>query len=324
MKRILLSTGIVLGGCGEDHGPPFVCDALEREVPIERGRRPSPMELRRPLQAGDRVPTYVRTPMDREPPESLAYRAAVLGCLLGLDEVPGSIRTWAEKTEGKAPPQLVEPPTDPWGIFEVDGVEIYIPKLSADEERGWGLIARRDRPVATLDVLPDEVGFPIARELFDQMVAYEVANAGNVRVPPSYAERPPLSPLREEAGFLFGPHFHGFRLAFLGTAGIRLGADGSPVFLTTGDYHIDEGEPLTIRRGEVEAANASREDIPDTAVIERDEPVYFGADQDLLHWLIYTPRPGAIRHVRFLSLTTEGAEVEENRAPSGWDTSSWW
>jgi hypothetical protein len=101
--------------------------------------------------------------MDREPPESLAYRAAVLGCLLGLDEVPGSIRTWAEKTEGRAPPQLVEPPPDPWGTFEVDGVEIFIPKLSADEERGWGLIARRDRPGATLDVLPDEVGFPIAR-----------------------------------------------------------------------------------------------------------------------------------------------------------------
>jgi hypothetical protein len=336
MRRISLCAVIVMAvlGCGEDHGPPFVCDALERDVEIEHGRRPNLDALSRPFRAGDSFPTLESTSIGPETAESLAYRAAVLGCVMGLEEIPGSIRTWAANTKGRvmtAPnPFAPDEPSDPWETFEVDGVTFVVTKSADDTEKRGGLSARREGGAARLDQLPDAVGFPIVQDVVERLIDAGVLASDSISIPASYAERPPLSPARETSTFSFVPRLQGARVMFMGGVSVSLAADGSVRSIATVDAHVDahvdESELVTLRRGELEAALATREDVPEWNVVERDELVYWKEyiDGGVGHLLIHAPREGGQRLVRTLSLTSEDATVVEASTSGGWDTSDWW
>jgi hypothetical protein len=326
MRRTWLSTGIVLAACaGEDHGPPFVCDALEQEVPIELGRRPSTEPLPRPLQAGDEVQTYAATPIEPEPRASLAYRAAVLGCMLGLEEVPGSVRTWAENTNGwTLPHPLRDPEDDPWRTFEVEDVTLYVaPPKSSDEERFGALVGRRDVEIASLEVLPDEIGFGHVQDAIARLEAHGLLAPGSFSIPASFEERPPLSPARTRASFRFFPRFHGIRQPFdYAKVAISLADDGTPVSLTIEDVHFDAAEVVTLAVGETEASMMVHETAPEGGFVERDETLA-STDYGLSRHLVYRNPDDVTDAVVTLSLTEEGASA---RAATGGrvDTSDWW
>jgi hypothetical protein len=325
MRRIFVGAGIVLGACGGGDGPPYVCDALEREEGLEVGRRPDPGEDRSPLAAGDQVRTYEVTAIGRESSESLAYRAAVLGCLLGLEKVPGSIRTWAERTEGRAVQRPLGYVPDRWETFEVDGVELYVLRLSAGDETRGGLYGRRDGETATLDILPDDVGFPIVQGIMEKMEDHGLIGADSLSIPPSFEERPSLSPARTKAGFWFHPRFNGVRLPEAGGVHISLAADGTPHAISVGDTHIDEGGLSTLFVGEIEAAALVLEAVPETGLVDRNETLYKPgqAGLDLVRWL-YHRKPDDTHDIVTLSLTAEDGQVHTLRGAHTVDTTSWW
>jgi hypothetical protein len=325
MREAWFGALLILAGCGGREETPFVCDDLAFDETVVLGRRPAqPGVDRSPLVAGDEVQTYRVTPMQRESDEELAYRAAVLGCMLGLDEIPGSIRTWAEKTEGWTSPYVIGGRVEgPWERFEADGVELYLLPPRSEEGRGV-LIGRRDEDVATLDALPDDVGFPIALGLMQTLRARGLVGDDSFSVPPSYEERLPLLPSRAEARFEFHPRLGGFRLTYGGSVAISLGNDGSPVYVAMSDSHIDEASVLTLHRDELEAADLVRQAVPEDGVIDREETMHSNgsAGADVVRWLLYRT-PNDAHDLLWLSLTAESDIPGKAVGDSAFDTSGW-
>lgn len=317
---------LMLVGCGRDEDP-FVCDDLAFDETIVLGRRPAQSrEDRSPLVAGDTVQTYRVTQMERESDDELAYRAVVLGCMLGLEEVPGSIRTWAEETEGWVSQfALGDAPEGQWERFQVEGVELYLSRPPFREEGRGMLIGRRDAEVATLDELPDEVGFPIVLELMQRLRDRGLVGDDSFSVPPSYEERLPLLPSRAEARFVFFPRFGGFRLTYGASVAISLAADGSPTLVSMSDTHIDEASVLTLRRDELEAADLVRQAVPDDGVIDREETMHSegSSGPDVVRWLLYR-KPNDAHDLLSLSLTEESDFPHRAVGESAYDTSAWW
>ena len=304
-----------------------MCDDLAFDETVVLGRRPAQLgEDRSPLLAGDEVQTYRVTPMQRESDEELAYRAAVLGCMLGLDEIPGSIRTWAEETEGWTSPYVIGGRVEgPWERFEVEGVELYLLPPRFEEGRGV-LIGRRNHDVATLDVLPDDVGFPIALELMQTLRARGLVGDDSFSVPPSYEERVPLLPWRSAARFEFHPRLGGFRLTYGGSVAIALGDDGSPVYVAMSDSHIDEASVSTLHRDELEATELVRQAVPEDGVIDREETMHsqgWSAGPDVGRWLLYR-KPNDAHDLLWLSLTAESDIPGKAVGDHAFDTSGWW
>jgi hypothetical protein len=279
VKRVLVGVALIVVGCSEE---PYDCEALDGGAG-EVGRRPGWSWSGGALMAGDQVPNVRVETIERDPDE-LAFRAAVLGCALGLQEVPGSIRSWVVEDD---------PDRNP---FVVDGISI---RLIRKEER---LVASKRGSPTTVDVVPDEVGFPVARDLAVSLREHGLFADDGFWIPGSLDELPPLDHPRSESSFSFAPYVGDWR--FLGSpyllrVNVALDADGSPFSVSLLDRHLDQASMLTLARSREEAVQLLRETLPtdsfgEQPVPEREMTVYMGDESlaELRQLMTYRNKAG--------------------------------
>jgi hypothetical protein len=306
VKRVLVGVGLIVTGCSDE---PYDCEALEGSTQV--GRRPAWSWSGGVLMAGDQVPVVRMEAIERTP-EELAYRAAVLGCALGLKEVPGSIRSWVEDETGEEP-------------FVVDGIEIRL----GDRDR---VVASKRGSPTTVDIVPDEVGFSVARDVAQELREHGLFADDGFWIPGSLDELPPLDEPRSEAWFAFHPRVGDWRYIaspYLLRIKVALDADGSPFSVSLLDRHLDEDSSMTLERSQAEAVQLLRETLPtddwgEQAVPEREVTVYSGGRTHaaLSQIMTYRDRAGD-RRISIVGF--EGDFVTESSAEVWTETLyGWW
>jgi hypothetical protein len=264
------------------------------------------------LRAGESVPALQLASLDIDE-EALAYRAAVLGCAFGLEEVPGSIHSWA-----------ADDPSEP---FDVGDVSIHVWSWPPGDLNG-SLIASRAGAPATLEEVPDEIGFPVAKRTVDWLVEHGVVDALGYYVPESYLDAP-VWPGREQALFTFHPRVDGLRMVLGPSLNVSLAADGEPLRVGIWDRHIDDAGEWTLFSGEPEATQLVYEVIERQAghshwTTEYDGTLYMSGEgtRGPSRFVLYEDYGN--HNAGVLSLVDEDARAYVAGVERALNTWSWW